>query len=171
MFNSFKPGLKEEQRYKMQDSSRFYRTAFPASAYTSRINSVASRLASAEPINRRNIDTKSVKTVKMQATCKDMKADVTKSSSMFGYDIKSKHMATMNNFFASKNFELVANVGATPPPIEKGRDPKAKRTTSAAGEKKPTDVAEGEEPKVIRVPENIELDYDELARQTEASWA
>ena len=65
-----------------------------------------------------------------------MKADVTKSSSMFGYDIKQKHMTTMNNFFASKNFELVAQLDAGQPIFDKGRDPKAKRNPSAAGDKK-----------------------------------
>ena len=46
----------------------------------------------------------------MQATCREMKADVRLAQSMKGYDIKTKHMASMNNFFESKNFELVQNM-------------------------------------------------------------
>ena len=61
----------------------------------------------------------------MQATCKDMKDEMTKANSMFGYDIKSKHMATMNGFFTAKNFELIARMD-TPPLNDagKGRDAK-----------------------------------------------
>jgi len=41
-----------------------------------------------------------------------MKGEMTKAKSMFGYEIKTKHMGTMNNFFAAKNFDLVACMDA-----------------------------------------------------------
>jgi len=74
----------------------------------------------------------------MQATCKEMKADMTKASSMFGYEIKKKHMTTMNNFFASKNFELIANLNASKILDKGGRNATtAKRGPSATTEKQP----------------------------------
>ena len=66
----------------------------------------------------------------MQATCKDMKAEMNKANSMFGYDIKQKHMNTMNGFFTAKNFELIARMDTPPPPdssgAAKGKDAKGK---------------------------------------------
>ena len=44
-----------------------------------------------------------------------MKADVARTNSIVGYDIKSKHMATMTPFFASKNFELRVSLPDSPP--------------------------------------------------------
>ena len=37
----------------------------------------------------------SAKKASLQATCKEMKAEVNRAASMQNYDIKSKHMATM----------------------------------------------------------------------------
>ena len=39
-----------------------------------------------------------------------MKAEVNKATSMFGYNVKSKHAENMTNFLASKNFELRINM-------------------------------------------------------------
>lgn len=58
MFKSFRPGMQETERYKLQDTSKFYKTAFPSSAYSGRINSITTRMASADPANRRNNDSK-----------------------------------------------------------------------------------------------------------------
>jgi len=47
---------------------------------------------------------------------------------MYNYNIKQKHMATMNNFFTSKNFELKTRM-PTPPKREpvKGKEKEGKR--------------------------------------------
>ena len=50
----------------------------------------------------------------LQATCKDMKLEVTKAASMVNYNIKAKHMDYMRSFFASRNFELKTRM-PTPP--------------------------------------------------------
>ena len=108
LHQSFKPGLPLTQRYKMQDQSKFYRTQFPNSAYNTRINSFAARVASADPSNTKDTASaiRQMKKSSLQATCRDMKHEVTKAASMYNYNIKAKHMDTMSSFFASKNFEL-----------------------------------------------------------------
>ena len=63
-------------------------------------------------------------TLKMLATCKDMKKDVNNMESLSNYSIKKKHAKNLNCFFNSKNFELRTEIRpATPPEQEK---PKAK---------------------------------------------
>ena len=57
----------------------------------------------------------------LQATCKDLKNEVTKAASMVDYNIKAKHMENLSSFFASRNFELVTHL--IPPGTA---DPKAK---------------------------------------------
>ena len=57
----------------------------------------------------------------LQATCKDLKNEVTKAASMVDYNIKAKHMENLSSFFASRNFELVTRL--TPPGTA---DPKVK---------------------------------------------
>ena len=124
MYQSFRPGLKQSKRYEMQDQGNFYKTQFPSSAYSSRINSYAARLASAETGNRqaKNESRNGSKVASMQATCKDMKAEMTKANSMFGYDIKQKHMNTMTGFFTAKNFELISRMDT--PSIDGGKKDK-----------------------------------------------
>lgn len=97
LHQSFKPGLKVEQRYRMQDSASFYRTQFPGSAYETRLSSFATRISSADPGQRHEADSlmKSTRKSNMQATCRDMKLEVTKAKSMHNYNIKTKHMGTM----------------------------------------------------------------------------
>lgn len=154
LYQSFKPGLSEQRRYEIQDLSSFYKTAFPQSAYNTRVNSFAARIASADQTSRNGVtqtggtqsSSKKVKLGSLQATCKDMKAEVTKAQSMHNYSIKAKHMGTMTNFFASKNFELTTRM-PTPPlrqnnkdatPIKGGKAAPAgdKKTTQAVAERR-----------------------------------
>ena len=51
-----------------------------------------------------------------------MKLEVTKAASMVNYNIKAKHMDTMSNFFASRNFELKTRM---PTPPRGKEDPKS----------------------------------------------
>lgn len=70
----------------------------------------------------------SAKKATVQATCKEMKAEVDKAASVHNYGIKAKHMTTMQNFFSCKNFELQARRPSPPqePPVKgKPSDPKA----------------------------------------------
>lgn len=48
LYNSFKPGLPEQTRYALQDQGHFFKTQYPASSYSSRVNSLAARLASVD---------------------------------------------------------------------------------------------------------------------------
>ena len=110
MYQSFKPGLSQKERSALQDDAStcaFYRTQFPNSAYQARI------------------------TPALQATCKEMKAEVDRAASMQNYEIKKKHMATMTNFFASKNFDLHIRMPTPPVP------PDGKKSTGAG--KTPTE--------------------------------
>jgi len=61
----------------------------------------------------------------MQATFKDMKAEVTQEQSMFNYNIKAKHMNAMTCFLASKNFELNTRKPSPPPYQNKAGEPKS----------------------------------------------
>lgn len=111
-----------------------------------------------------------------------MKSEVNKAGSMHNYNIKAKHMGTMSNFFASKNFELHTRM-PTPPP-DPSKDPKAASKTPAAGAKKGLNSGneieqrrgsqasvDSEAMKVLVVKENIENDEVELVKQIESSWA
>ena len=97
LYRSFKPGLTESDRYAIQDASAFYRTRFPKSAYQARLTSYAARVASMDPQNARcaTASHSTSKKVSLQATCREMKAEVNRAASMHNYDIKSKHRATM----------------------------------------------------------------------------
>jgi len=63
-----------------------------------------------------------------------MKAEVTKAQSMHNYSIKAKHMGTMTNFFASKNFELSTRMPT--PPLRQNKDG-ADRTPLKGGKAAP----------------------------------
>jgi len=52
----------------------------------------------------------------LQATFKEMKAEVKQEKCMFNYSIKATQMQDMTCFFASKNFEL--NIKKPIPPPE-----------------------------------------------------
>ena len=105
-----------------------------------------------------------------------MKKEVTKASSMFNYNIKAKHMTTMGNFFASKNFELQTRIptptgmketavhskggkqvmNAEKPDSRKGLRDKADTQGSVASQ---ADLDDG---KTFTCKENIEYDDIEL---------
>ena len=89
----------------------------------------------------------------LQATCKDLKNEVTKAASMVDYNIKAKHMDNLSSFFASKNFELVTRL--TPPAAA---DPKAKANVKSSIEHDEGDEAN----KAFVCSENIEKDREEL---------
>jgi len=111
----------------------------------------------------------------LQATCKDMKAEVTKAASMVDYNIKAKHMNNMGSFFASKNFELVTRL-PTPPgekldpkaaaEAKKNEAAKAQVIKTASGQAQVDAPNEGEldDNKNFVCKENIEKDGEELAK-------
>ena len=66
-----------------------------------------------------------------------MKAEVTKAQSMHNYSIKAKHMGTMTNFFASKNFELTTRMPT--PPLRQTKDGDKDRTPIKGGKAAPGD--------------------------------
>ena len=89
MYKSFAPGLAETQRYTIQDQSTFYKSQFPKSAFNSRINNFSSRVSSISQYGTKGdanfatspaTTSRSMKQQSLQATCKEMKAEVDKAA-------------------------------------------------------------------------------------------
>lgn len=163
MHKSFKPGMTQGERYKLQDSSSFYRTQFPNTGFSTRLQSFSTRIAS---INQKDgggetsaATFREMKKKSLQATCKDMKAEVTKAASMVDYNIKAKHMDTMKSFLASKDFELVTRM--TTPPPEKDSNAKKGQDKKGAAQHDATIDDEQSDKKFV-CKENIEKDGEEL---------
>ena len=166
MHKSFKPGLTQTQRYILQDSSNYYRTQYPSTGFSTRITSFATRVASMESRNREDTSSamRDMKKKSLQATCKDLKNEVNRASSMADYNIKTKHMENMSGFLASKNFELVTRVGtpAGDKPDSKANKPQLNK--KASGQKSntgDTDDKKEDDNKTFVCKENIEKDKDE----------
>ena len=53
MLKSYKPGLDDEERYRMMEHTGFYKTAYPNSAFNARLQSFSHRVKSAVPGGRK----------------------------------------------------------------------------------------------------------------------